>query len=118
MPVNNHTYLALFHVLFVSPLFIYVGIAREQVPEAVFYTLGGLGGVMGLYQIYKAYEKIKAGQSAWINFIHIFLVAPLLLILGVLGKTTSRKYFEMLLLLGFAAFGYHTLSIIRDMMSR
>jgi hypothetical protein len=115
---DKHTILALFHVLFVSPLFLYVGLSREQTPEPVFYTLGGLGIFMGLYQIYKAYEKIMAGQSAWINFIHIFLVAPLMIILGYLGKSASRKYFEMLLLLGFAALGYHTLSIIRDIISR
>jgi len=110
--------LALFHSLVVSPLFIYVGISIEQVPDAVFYTLGGLGLVIAGYHIFKAYEKIKDGKSAWINFIHIFLVVPILLILGVLGKTANRKYFEMLLLLGFSAFGYHTLSIIREIISR
>ena len=116
--LNHHMQLALFHTIVISPLFIYVGIAREQVPDAVFYTLGGLGLAIAGYHIFKAYEKIKAGQSAWINFIHIFLVVPVLLILGFLGKTANRKYFEMLLLLGFSAFGYHTLSIIREIMSR
>lgn len=115
---SSHTTLALFHSIFISPLFIYVGLAREQVPDKVYYCLGGIGVVILCYHAFKAYEKIKANTSPWINYIHIFLVAPLLIILGLAGKTANRKYFEMLLMLGFAAFGYHTLSIIREMMSR
>ena len=115
---TEHTQLALFHVLLIVPLFIYVGLAREQVPEAVFYTLAGLGVVIGGYHAYRAYTKIAAGKSPWVNYIHIFLVAPLLIILGLNGKTSNRKYFEMLLMLGFAAGGYHALSVIRDTISQ
>jgi hypothetical protein len=115
---NEHTQLALFHVLVIVPIFIYVGLAREQVPDAVFYTLGGLGAVIAAYHSYRAYTKIAAGKSPWVNYIHIFLVAPLLLILAVYGKTANRKYFEMLLMLGFAAGGYHALSVIRDTISQ
>ena len=116
--MNVHTQLAIFHAFIIAPLFIYVGLFREQVPDAVFYTLGSLGIIIAGYHAYKAYEKIKEGKSPWINYIHIFLVAPPLIIMGLNGKTTSRKYFEMLLLLGFSAFGYHTLSIIREILSR
>jgi hypothetical protein len=116
--MDVHMQLAIFHAFIIAPFFIYVGIFREQVPDAVFYTLGGLGIVIAGYHALKAYEKIKDGKSPWVNYIHIFLIAPLLIILGLNGKTTSRKYFEMLLLLGFSAFGYHTLSIIREMLSR
>jgi len=116
--MDSHFQLAIFHALIVSPLFIYVGLAREQVPDAVFYALGSLGVFIAVYHTYRAYEKIKDGKSPWVNYIHIFLVAPLLIVLGYNKKTTNRKYFEMLLLLGFASGGYHTLSIIRDMLSR
>jgi len=116
--MNTHVQLSLLHTLVISPLFLYVGLLREQVPEAVFYALGGVGISIAGYHTYRAYEKIKAGQSPWINYIHIFLVAPLLIILGLQGKTASRKYFEMLLLLGFSALGYHALSIIREILSR
>ena len=116
--MNIHTQLALFHALIIAPFFIYVGLFREQVPDAVFYALGSLGIIIAGYHAYKAYEKIKEGKSPWVNYIHIFLVAPLLIILGLNGKTANRKYFEMLLLLGFSAFGYHTLSIIREILSR
>jgi hypothetical protein len=116
--MDIHVQLAIFHLLFVVPLFLYVGLAREQTPDWVFYLLGGLGAFMILYHGYKAYTKLKDGKSPWINYIHIFLVAPPLIILGINKKTADRKYFEMLLMLGFAAGGYHALSIIRDILSR
>lgn len=104
----------LFHVLFVAPLLIYVGLARDKVPDAVFNLLGLLGlGVLG-YHSYRAYLKLKDGQSAWVNWVHIFLVAPLLLLLAYLKKDANRRYFEMSLLLGFAALGYHGLYLMRE----
>lgn len=103
-----------FHVLFVAPLFIYVGMNRNQVHEYIFYILGLIGAVILVYHSYKTYMKLVSGQSAWINWIHILFVAPLLLILGYLKKDANRRYFEMMLMLGFAALGYHGFYLIRD----
>ena len=46
-------------------------------------------------------------KSPWVNYLHIFIVGPLLVKIGYDGDKTSRKYFELLLMLGFAAIGYH-----------
>jgi hypothetical protein len=116
--MDHHLQLALFHVIVISPLFLYVGLSRDDVPEPVFYTLGALGFVIAAYHGFKAYTKIMEGKSPWVNLIHILLVAPLLIILGIYGKSSSRKFFEMLLILGFASLGYHALSIIREMAAR
>jgi len=105
-----------FHLLAVGPLFMYVGLQRENTPEHVFTAIGILGLVVLFYHSYKAYLKLKDGKSAWVNWIHILLVAPLLLILAYLKKDANRRYFEMLLLLGFAAIGYHGLYLMREMM--
>jgi hypothetical protein len=112
--MNSHVILALIHVLVIVPALLFIGLAREQVPDSVFSALLPLGVFIGVYHAYKAYLKIKDNQSPWINYIHIFLLAPLLIILGYYGKTANRKYFEMLLLLGFAAFGYHSLTLARE----
>ena len=116
--MNNHIILALVHLVIIVPFLLYIGLAREQVPESVFKGVLGLGFVVLMYQSFKAYSKITEGKSPWINYIHIFLLAPLLLIIGYNGKNTNRKYFEMLLMFAFAAGGYHSLSIIREIASR
>jgi hypothetical protein len=116
--MDHHFQLALFHALIIAPLFIYVGLAREQVPDTVFYALGAVGLVIAGYHGFKAYTKILAGQSPWVNYIHIFVIAPLLIILGIYQKTANRKYFEILLMVGFAGFGYHSLTMMREIMSR
>lgn len=103
------------HILLFAPLFIYVGLNRDQVHPYIFQALGLIGVVIIAYHSYRAYTKIMSGQSAWINWIHILLIAPLLLLLGYLKKDANRRYFEMLLLLGFAALGYHGMYVIRDM---
>jgi len=115
--LSSHVVLNILHVLFIAPLLIYVGIARDSIPEWAFYVLGGVGVILLLYQLYKAYGKIKEGKSAWINWIHIFLIAPLLILMGILGKDTERRYFEMLLLAGCAALGYHGIYLIREMIT-
>ena len=115
---SEHMILALVHIIVIVPFLIYIGLAREQVPDTVFKGVLGLGVFVAIYQSYKAYTKISNGQNPWLNYRHIFLLAPLLIIIGYNGKTTTRKYFEMLLMFAFAAGGYHSLSIIREIMSR
>jgi len=110
--------LSLLHLLVIVPFLLYVGLMREQLPETLYKGIFGLGAFVLIYQIYKAYLKIVDGKSPWINYIHIFLLAPLLLIIGYYGKNTNRKYFEMLLMCAFAAGGYHALSMIRETASR
>jgi hypothetical protein len=112
----SHFALSAFHALLVGPGLLYVGLAPESVPDSVYTGLLVGGAIILFYHAYKAYTKLKEGKSAWINWIHIFLVAPLLMIVGYLKKDANRRYFEMLLLLGFAATGYHGLYLIRDMM--
>jgi hypothetical protein len=108
--IPNH----LIHILGIGPLFLYVGLGRDTVPDFVFNILGIMAIVILAYHSYRAYLKIKDGKSAWVNWIHIFAIAPLLLMLAYLKKDASRRYFEMMLLLGFSAMGYHTLYLIRE----
>jgi Na+-transporting methylmalonyl-CoA/oxaloacetate decarboxylase beta subunit len=101
----------LFHVLVVAVLFLYVGIRKTDIPLFIFPLLLGLGAVIIPYHIYKASIK----KSGWVNYIHIFLVGPLLMYIGYNGVETERKFFELLLMLGFAALGYHGYYILDEM---
>jgi hypothetical protein len=112
--LDKHTIIHLFHILLVGPLFIYVGIKRETIPKLMFPFLLVLGAFITLYHIYLAYNKLKQGQSAWVNYIHFLIIGPLLVYIGYQGLETTRKYFEMLLLLGMAAIGYHGYYLIEQ----
>jgi hypothetical protein len=102
-----HTYVHLFHILFVGSLFLYVGIQRTEISSTMYPILLWLGVFIIIYHIYKAYNYMKLGKGYWVNLIHIFLVGPLLVYIGYNREKTARLYFELLLMLGFAAIGYH-----------
>lgn len=105
------------HALLIGPALIYAGLMPDSLPEHAYTGLLVLGVVILAYHSYRAYYKLKDNRSAWINWIHIFLVAPLLMIVGYLKKDASRRYFEMIMMLGFAATGYHGIYLIRDIIS-
>ena len=101
------TYVHLFHILIVGSLFLYVGIYRTSIPALMYPFLLGLGVIIIFYHIYKAYNYMKQGKGYWVNLIHILLVGPLLIYIGYNREKTARLYFELLLMLGFSAIGYH-----------
>ncbi len=108
-PVLNAAHLFVF-----APLFIAVGLYRNSTPDSLFTLLGFMAVGIFFYHAYAAYKKISEGKSAWVNWIHIFLIVPLLAILARYKKDASRRYFEMLMMLGFAAAGYHGFYLIKD----
>ena len=105
--MNSETLVHLFHVLIIGSLFLYVGIERTNIPTFMFPLLLGLGVIVILYHIFKVYTYMKLGKGYWVNLIHILLVGPVLVYIGYNGEKTQRLYFELLLMLGFAAIGYH-----------
>ena len=98
----------LFHIIIVSGLFLYIGIKQTKLPKFMYPILIGLGIVIILYHIYKSLFK----KDAWINYIHIFIVGPLLVYIGYKKEQTPRKFFEIILMLAFASFGYHLYYLI------
>ena len=105
--MNSETLVHLFHVLIIGSLFLYVGIQRTNIPTFMFSLLLGLGVIVILYHMFKVYTYMKLGKGYWVNLIHILLVGPVLVYIGYNGEKTQRLYFELLLMLGFAAIGYH-----------
>jgi hypothetical protein len=105
--MNLHTLVHLFHIFIVGGLFLYVGIVRENIYKPLFSILLFLGILIIIYHLIKIYGYISIGKSFWVNLIHVFIVGPLLVYIGYNGEKTSRKFFEILLMLGFASIGYH-----------
>ena len=105
--MDPHTIIHLFHILIVCSLFLYVGINRVNIYKFLFPVLLILGFIIILYHLYKVYKYFSNGKSYWVNLIHVFIVGPLFVYIGYYGANTSRKFFELLLMLGFASIGYH-----------
>ena len=97
----------LFHIIIVGSLFLYVGINRDSSSKYIFDLLLVLGVIILLYHIYKTYIKLIKNINPWVNLFHIFIVSPIVIYIGYNGKETKRLYFELLLMLAFAAIGYH-----------
>ena len=104
------------HALLIGPALIFIALRPDALPDSAYTALMVLGVFLLGYHAYRAYSKLRVDASAWVNWIHIFLVAPLLILIGYLKKDAASRYFDMLLMLGAAATGYHAVYLIRDMM--
>ena len=115
--MNIKVLVHLFHILIVGGLFLYVGINRENIYKQLFSVLYYLGIFIILYHLYKVYTYLKIDKSIWVNMIHIGIIGPLLVYIGYNGEKTARKFYEILLMLGFASIGYHMYYLIEALNS-
>ena len=114
MKLDQHFILAIFHLILVAPLFLFIGFQRSSTPSWVYMAIFAMGALILFYHGYKLVVRaINHSEYAWVNAIHVVLVAPLLLYIGYHKKDTPRFAYELLLLLGFAAAGYHLFSLVR-----
>jgi hypothetical protein len=104
---------ALLHVTVIVPFLLWVGFNRAATPDWMYSVLFGAGLIVLLYHTYKAISRlIAASPVVWINLIHVFLIAPLLLWIGYYAKRTERPAYDMLLIAAFGALGFHLYRLI------
>lgn len=116
MELDNHFWLAIVHLIIVVPLFLYVGFTRAETPQWVYLTLFTIGWVILVYHGFKLVLRLKTRSNlAWVNALHVALIAPLLIFIGYHKKETPRFAYELLLMLGFAAGGYHLFSVVKQL---
>ncbi len=114
--IDSHVFIALGHLIFIAPFFLYVGFQRSNTPLWIYTLLIALGAMILFYHGYKAFIRVAAGSPyAWVNIIHVAFVAPLLLLIGLKGRDAPRYAYELLIMVGFAALGYHLYSLIRGL---
>jgi bacteriorhodopsin len=116
MELDNRFWLAIVHLVVVVPLFLYVGFVRSDTPRWLYLAILSIGLVVLVYHLFRLVPRLKnrSGYS-WVNAIHVAIVAPLLLYIGYHKKETPRFAYELLLMLGFAAGGYHTFSLVKQL---
>ena len=111
--MDPHIVLSLFHIFLVVPLFLYVAFQRAAIPSWLYTALLILGVIILAYHGYKAMIRARLmSPSLWINLLHVFYVAPLLIYIGYTGKNTPRPAYELMAMVGFAALGYHLYNLI------
>jgi hypothetical protein len=98
--MNTHTLLHLAHLLILGPFLLYIGVGYP-IPLSVVVIIGAF---VILYQAFKTYQKYTAGDALWVNLFHVIVVGPALVAYGWSGARFAR---ELILMLGFAAIGYH-----------
>lgn len=114
MELDQHFVLALVHLLFVVPLFLFIGVMRSSTPEWLYTAILLMGVVIFVYHGFRLIVRLQTrSKYAWVNAIHLLIIAPLLLYIGYYKKDTPRSAYEILLMLAFAAGGYHLYSLVK-----
>ena len=99
--MNTRTILSLAHILLLGPLLLAIGFGYIPTPVTL-----GVGAVVIAYHLYKYF----AVRAAWINLFHAFVLGPALLAAGALPAQRWPR--ELVLMLGFAAIGYHAYYLV------
>lgn len=113
--MTTHLYIALFHILFVAPLFLFVGFFRSNTPHWVYLLLLVIGLIVLVYHTYKLIIRGLSSSYSWVNLIHVLFVGPLLIYVGYYKRETLRFAYELLVLGGFGALGYHLFSAVKEL---
>jgi hypothetical protein len=116
MELNSHVIVAIFHLIVIAPLFLFVGMRRASVPEEVYQGLLVIGAFVLGYHLWRLSVKFRSQVSGqWVNLIHAVLIAPLLIYIGANKKETPRYAYELLTMTGFAALGYHLITLVQSL---
>lgn len=109
--MNYITYIYILHALIIAPLFIYIGIKKNETNKLLLKSLLYLGIVVVLYHMYKFYGYYKNGFIYHVNIYHILFTGPLLIYMGYRAENVEPSYYDLLLILGLGLLGYFSYKI-------
>ncbi len=113
--LDVHMIISMFHLAFVAPLFLFVGYQRSDTPRWVYLSLLSIGLIVILYHSVRLFQRYGRSVFAWVHAIHALLIGPLLCYIGYHGRDSPRWTYELLLILGFGAFGYHLFQLVKGL---
>ncbi len=106
----------LLHIFIIGGLFLYVGIYKTNISKGMYTFLLYLGIIIIFYHMYKTYNYFILGKNYWLyNLMHILIIGPLLIYVGLNKEKTPIQFFDFILMLGFASIGYHGYYTIKNM---
>jgi len=89
----------MFHILFVGPLFLYIGLMKNNTHHIVKKLLIGLGIIVILYHAYSTYTHYsKSKYISYLNLTHVLVFAPLLIYTGIVENAIYPTYDIMFVL--------------------
>jgi hypothetical protein len=108
MELSSHSIINLIHIFIFFPLlsYIYYLGLNKQLTSGICRSIITVAIIGIIYHSYLL--SMSKPHRMWVYLTHILLVFPLLIIIGYNCEDTQRMFFEMLLLLSFAALGYHS----------
>jgi hypothetical protein len=110
--LTKHSIINLLHVLVFVPFFYYLYTNIKTVSPKICYGLIGVVVMAFMYHAFYLSKNLSAYQNM-VYLIHLLLVFPVLFIIGYKCNETPRYIMEALLLLTFAALGYHSYNFIK-----
>jgi hypothetical protein len=113
--LDVHMILSVFHLLVVVPLFLFVGYQRSDTPRWVYLSLLSVGFIVTIYHGVRLVQRYGKSVFAWVHVLHALLIGPLLCYIGYYGRDTPRWAYEVLLIAGFGAFGYHLFQLVKGL---
>ena len=107
--MDTRAVLSLAHVFVLGPLLLAIGTGYvDAYPMAI----AALGAFIMVYHAWRGYGKYVAGVTPWVNAIHVLVVGPALFAKGWAATDAPRWFNEVILMLGFAAIGYHAYRLV------
>jgi uncharacterized membrane protein len=111
--MDSYALIFILHIVFIVPFFLWVGFQRAATPDWMYNFLFGTGLLLLAYHGFMTVGRYFAKSPAlWKNIIHVLFIAPLLMWIGYYGKKTERPAYDMLLILGFGALGFHLYKLV------
>jgi len=113
---SNLFYIHLIHIIIIGSLLLYVGIKGNTLPSFMYPTLLVIGILILFAHGYSVISKYGQKNSGlWVNLFHIFIVAPVILLIGLKREQAPYYLFQFMIMLGFAAIGYHGYFMIKEL---
>ena len=108
----------LFHIFVVVPLIFLAYYKRASIPATYYKVALGVIALAWIAHVAMYMNITKENKwKDWIYMLHILVVFPVLGYLCWLGAHSppppARKWFELALVLGFGALGYHSFNLYR-----
>lgn len=94
--------LFLFHIFLVTLIFLYIGFARKNIVNWFYYFVAILAIIIIIYHIYRLFTH-GLKEKFW-NYMHLLLIAPLLLYLFYKKANTPEYIYDIFIGLGAASF--------------